>query len=186
MLHNVRRGSAVMLQYEHLTEDELLHVADEREQLTDEARLALDSELRRRSLSTSEIDTYKQKCANDNKADELRRAKRQVVHNVGLGKKFFGKTNCRRDPSGLFELCESTLWFVVLWFPVYPIATYTVRRDLERWMGKPFASTEIALGRHPRNWEMILFTWVKASAFVLALRLLFLIMLRHPAWLRHF
>jgi hypothetical protein len=173
-----------MLQYEHLTEDELLHVANEREQLTDEARLALDSELRRRNLSTPEINSYKQKCADDNKADELRRARRQVIHNGGLGKKFLGTTNCRRDPSGLFELCESTLWFVVLWFPVYPIATYTVRRDLERWMGKVFASSEIALERHPRNWEMILFTWVKASVFVLALRLLFLILLHHPEWLR--
>jgi hypothetical protein len=52
-------------------------------------------------------------------------------------------------------------------------------------MGKAFASTEIALERHPRNWEMILLTWAKASAFVLALRLLFLILLHHPEWLRH-
>jgi hypothetical protein len=161
-----------------------LHVADERGQLTDEARLALDSELRRRNLSTSEIDAYKRKCADDNAADELRRAKRQVIHNVGLGKRFFGKTNCCRDPSGLFELCESTLWFVVLWFPVYPIATYTVRRDLERWMGKAFASTEVALERRPRNWEMILLTWVKAAALVLAIRLIFLILLHYPEWLR--
>jgi hypothetical protein len=174
-----------MPQYEHLTEDELLHVADEREQLTDEARLALESELRRRSLSTSDINAYKQQLADDDKADKLRRARRQVVHNVGLGKKFLGMTNRRRDPSGLFELYESTLWFVVLWFPVYPIATYTVRRDLERWLGVAFASKEIALDRHPRNWEMILLTWVKASAFLLALRLMFLLLLHHPDWLQH-
>ena len=34
-----------MLRYQHLTEYELLHVADDSEQLTDEARLALESEL---------------------------------------------------------------------------------------------------------------------------------------------
>jgi hypothetical protein len=174
-----------MLQYEHLTEDDLLHVADEREQLTDEARLALESELRRRNLSTSDINAYKQQLADDDKADKLRHARRQVVYNVGLGKEFLGMTNRRRDTSGLFELYESTLWFVVLWFPVYPIATYTVRRDLERWLGVAFASNEIALDRHPRNWEMILLTWVKASAFVLALRLMFLLLLHHPDWLQH-
>jgi hypothetical protein len=115
-----------MLRYQHLMEDELLHVADESEQLTDEARLALESELRRRNLSTSEVNAYKRKAADDNEADQLRRARRQVIPNLGLGKKFLGKTNYRRDPSDLFELYESTLWFVVLWFPVYPIATYTV------------------------------------------------------------
>jgi hypothetical protein len=173
-----------MVQYQHLTEDELLHVADESEQLTDEARLALESELRRRNLSTSEVNAYKRKYADDNQADKLRRARRQVVPNLGLGKKFLGKTNRRRDPSDLFELYESTLWFVVLWFPVYPFATYTVRRDLERWLGMVFRSNEIALDRHPRNWAMILLTWVKASVFVLALRLMFLLVLQYPEWLK--
>ena len=45
----------MMLRYQQLTEDELLHIADEKEQLTDEARLALESELSRRNLSTSEV-----------------------------------------------------------------------------------------------------------------------------------
>src|SRR5215472_6758780 len=174
----------VTLRYEHLTEDELLHLADQAEQLTDEARLALDSELRRRNLSTSKIDADKRQCTDDNEADELHRARRQVIHNVGLGKRFLGKTNCRRDPSGPFALWESTLWFVVLWFPVYPIAMYTVRRDVDRLLGRADASNEIALERHPRNWEMILLTWVKAPAFLLAIRLLFLLLSHHPEWLK--
>lgn len=173
-----------MQQYQHLTEDELLRVADEKDLLTDEARLALESELTRRNLSTSEVNAYKRQCDDDNEADKLRRARRQVVPNLGLGKKFLGKTNRRRDPSDLFELSESTLWFVVLWFPVYPFATYTVRRDLERWLGMVFTSSEIALDHHPRNWGMILLTWVKASAFILALRLMFLLVLHHPEWVK--
>jgi hypothetical protein len=80
-----------MLRYQHLTEDELLHVADERDQLTDEARVALESELTRRNLSTSEVNAYKRQCADDNEADKLRRAKRQVIPNLGLGKKFLGR-----------------------------------------------------------------------------------------------
>jgi|SRR5579871_228998 len=170
-----------MEQYQDLTEDELLNLASEKEQLTDEARLALESELARRHLSEPEVNAYKRQCADDDEAEKLRRARRQTVR--GLGRKFMGKTNRRRDPSGLFELSESTLWLVVFWFPVYPIATYTVRRDLERWLGMTFPYDEIALERHPRDWEMILLTWVKASALVLGLRLMFLVMMHHPEWI---
>jgi hypothetical protein len=104
-----------MRRYQHLTEDELFELADEKEQLTDEARIALESELSRRNLSTAEVNAYKRQRADDNKADKLRRARRQVIPNLGLGKRFLGKrflgkTNCRRDPSDLFELYESTLW----------------------------------------------------------------------------
>jgi hypothetical protein len=33
-----------MAEYQHLTADELLHLAEDREQLTDEARLALEAD----------------------------------------------------------------------------------------------------------------------------------------------
>jgi len=172
-------------EYQHLTEDELLHLAEDREQLTDDARLALDAELSRRRLRPSDIEAYRIECEAADKAERLKRVARFYIHRVGLGKKFLGKTNRYRDPSGLFERYDTTLWFVILWVPIFPIATYTVRRDLERWWGGVSASDEIALERHPRNWEQILLTWVKASAVLLALRLTFLLLLRHPEWLRH-
>ena len=178
-------GSTQTADYQHLTADELLHLAEEREQLTQEARLALDGELSRRKLLPSDIDSYRAQRETADKAERLKRAVRSYIPNVGLGKKFLGKTNRRRGDGGLFEQYETTLWFVVLWFPVFPIATYTVRRDLERWLGITVASDEIAIERHPRRWEQILLTWVKAVLVVLALRLTFLSLLRHPEWLRH-
>ena len=78
------------------------------------------------------------------------------------------------------EEYDTTLWFAVLWFPVYPIATYTVRRDVERWLGIALASEPSSLQRHPRHWEQILPTWVKAAALLLAIRLTFLLLLRLP------
>src|SRR5579863_2457600 len=39
--------------------------------------------------------------------------------------------------------------------------------------------------RHPRNWEQILLTWVKAAAVLLAIRPTFLLLLRQPEWLTH-
>lgn len=109
----------------------------------------------------------------------------RYIPNLGLGTKFLGKTNRRRDTSGSFEQYDSTLWFVVLWFPIFPIATFTVKRDLERWMGFTASSDEVAIERQPRNWEQILLTWVKAALFVLAICFLFLSLLRHPEWLKH-
>jgi hypothetical protein len=172
-------------EYQHLTDDELLHLAEARDQLTDGARMSLETELSRRRLSSSDIDSYVIQGEAAEKAERLKRAVPSYIFNVGLGKKFFGKTKRRRDPSGLFEHYESTLWFVVFWLPVFPIASYTVRRDLQRWLGMTVASDAVAIERHPRDWEQILLTWVKAASLLLALRLAFLLMLRHPEWLRH-
>lgn len=172
-------------EYQHLTGDELLHLAEDREHLTDDARLALDAELSRRKLAPSDVDAYRTEREASEKAENLKRVARFYIHSVGLGKKFLGKSNHHRDPGGSFEHYDATLWFVVLWVPVFPIATYTVRRDLERWWGGLSASDEIGLERHPRNWEQILLTWVKASAVLLALRLTFLLMVQHPEWVRH-
>jgi hypothetical protein len=174
-----------MAEYQHLTADELLHLAEEREQLTDDARLALDGELNRRRLYSSDIDSYRIQREAVEKADKLKRAAPSYIHSVGLGKKFLGKANRHRDTQRLFEQYDTTLWFLVFWIPVFPIATYTVRRDLERWLGMLVASDPVAIERHPRNWEQILLTWVKAAAVLLALRLTFLLLLRHPEWLRH-
>jgi hypothetical protein len=168
-----------MAEYQHLTADELLHLAEEREQLTDDARLALDGELSRRNLAPSDMDSYRLQREAADKADKLKRAVRSYIPDVGLGKKFLGKSNRHRDPSGHFEQYDTTLWFVFLWVPVFPIASYTVQRDLERWLGMVFASDATALQRHPRNWEQILITRVKATAILLALRLAFPILLRH-------
>jgi hypothetical protein len=166
-----------MLGYQHLTEDELLNIAEDREHLTDEARMALDAELVRRKLSSSNVGSYRLQQETANKADELERAARKFIFPYGFGQMFFGKSNRQRDPSGLFEKYDSTLWFVVLWFPIFPMGTYTVRRNLTKWLGMGFTSDEVAIERRSRNWEQILLTWIKALALLFALRLAFLLSL---------
>jgi hypothetical protein len=160
--------------YQHLTDDELLHLAEDRDELTDDARFTLDAELSQRRLSSSDIDSYRTERLAVENAEKLKHAPRPLIPDVGLGKKFYGKTNRRRDPEGNFEQYAATLWFIVFWFPVFPIATYTVRREFERWWGGVSASEEIPIERHPRNWGQILLTWVKATALLFALRIAFL------------
>jgi hypothetical protein len=121
----------MLTEYQLLTDDELLHLAEERNQLADNARVAPNVEISRRRLSPPDLDSYQRQRAEADKADQLRRVTPQLLPAVGLGKKFLGKANRRRDPSGLFEHYETALWFIVLGFPVFPIASYTVRRELE-------------------------------------------------------
>jgi hypothetical protein len=173
-----------MLEYQRLSQDELLHLAEEKDQLTDEARLALDAELHRRKVTSSDVDFHRIEFDAADKADKLKRATPDLILYGGLGKRFLGKANRHRDPGRMFEQYETTLWFVVLWFPVFPIATFTVRRELERWLGMLVASDAVALDRHPRNWEQILLTWVKAASVLLAVRLAFIMLIRHPEWLK--
>ena len=185
LLDNVPSGLREMPEYQHLTDDELLHLGEEGDQLTEEARHELEAELGRRKLSSRDVDSYRLQREAAQESDELKRATPKFVHHSGVGQMFLGKTNRRRDPSGLFEQYDATLWFVVFWLPVFPIATYTVKRSLERWLGLAWAGGETAVERHSRNWEQILLTWVKAAALVLVLRLVFLLVVRHPDWLRH-
>ncbi len=124
-----------MPEYRHLTDDALLHLGEQKDQLTQEARVQLEGELSRRKLSPSDIGSYRELREATEKADELKRAAPLYVHHGGVGKRFFGKANRQRDPNGTFELYDATLWFVIFWFPVFPIATFKVRRDLERWLG---------------------------------------------------
>lgn len=145
----------------------------------------MESELRRRNLSTSEINAYKRQCADDNEDDKLRRARRQVIPNLGLGKKVPWEDKPTSGPERLLRTVRiDSLVCCSLVFP-FTLSLHTRCVVIwERWLGMVLASNEIALDRHPRNWEMILLTWVKASAFILAIRLLFLLLSHHPQWLR--
>jgi hypothetical protein len=166
-----------MPNYEHLTDDELLRVAEDRNDLTDDARVVLDSELRRGNLSSVDVDSYKTGRVAEERAEQLRRVNRFYIARAGFGMKFLGKTDRRPDPNGKAEYYIATLWFVVFWFPVFPVACYTVHHRFERWWGGDVASKEIAVERHPRNWQQILLTWVKA-ALVLMLLLVWIYLVR--------
>ncbi len=177
-----------MPEYQNLTNDEVLQIATEREQLTDEARMVLDSEPTRRKLSIRDI--HSQKIAYE-RAENLERARRQhkildgrSFQRSGIGFGFLGMRNLRLDASGNSEEYEATRWFCILWIPIFPIATFTVRRSLSHWKRLTFRSDPQIIARHPRNWEQILLTWVTTAAILLALRLVYLFLEFHPQIVR--
>jgi hypothetical protein len=80
-----------MPEYQDLTEEELLHLAGERQQLTDEARFRLDAELSRRGISRKQIEAY------ESESRTLREEEQRDVGNVTtsgrIGKHFYGRSN---------------------------------------------------------------------------------------------
>lgn len=167
-----------MPRYEDLNRDELLHVAAERDQLTHEAQMELDIELSLRNISAADVNSYRHECELAEHEDKVRAANRVIGPNFasrrGFGFKFLGRVNYHCDPSGRFEEYDSTEWFTAFWLPIFPVATFRVRRDRSRWLGITWKSGPQALERYPRNWNQILLTWIKTMGFLVALRLTYL------------
>jgi hypothetical protein len=177
-----------MPHHESLTDDEVLQIATEREQLTGYARMLLDLELARRQLSIKDVQSQKVAYERAEKRDRARLGHRILSQSTfsrpGFGINFLGKRNFCRDPAGHFEEYDATQWIAVFWLPIFPIATCTVHRTLSRWLGLSFKSDPQIIARHPRNWEQILLTWVKTAAVLLFLRLLLLFLKYHPGVLQ--
>ena len=145
--------------YQRLSDDEILQLAADRENLLEEARQVLDGELRRRGLTASSITDYQ--------ADVEQAEMRQQLGNLpfifpyGLGKRLFGKRARVVNAGSKWEEFDTTLWMVIFWVPIVPIATYRVRRPLRKTLiSNPLASYKfIAVSRRERDWRLILQTW---------------------------
>jgi hypothetical protein len=94
-------SAALSEQYRGLTDEELLRIAADRDNLTDLARLALDTELARRKLSDTQIKEF----VAENERLELREhAREQAAQDrerwywKGVGKMFYGRDNYAQDP----------------------------------------------------------------------------------------
>lgn len=157
-----------MPDYRHLTRDELLRLAHENADLTDEARLLLDAEFARRGLSNDDLRSFE-----DDQAAATTASQKEVreVSIRGIGKRLMGRTNYSHDPGLRIEEFDATLWVVLFWIPVVPLATYRIRRTFRRWWHICASDRYRVLERLPRNWEQILGTWIKAIAVLLLIRL---------------
>src|SRR5262249_10581732 len=104
--------------YSQLSRDQLLRVAPHREELTEEACLALAAELSRRKISLHDIASF----ASEEDAAVL--ADEKFVREVlfwGVGKKPSGRRNYVHDPRFRIEEFDRTLWFVLFFLPIFPL-----------------------------------------------------------------
>lgn len=157
----------MMPDYEHLTLDELLNVAKDRNDLTDEARMALDVEIAKRKVTTEEIESFARASATDARVEERRKERSRFFYET-RNKQFFGKKNRYVDPRRRIEEFDTTLWFVLL-IPLVPLASYRIRRLFSRWRALYAPSRLHVLETRPRDWEQIRLTWGKTAAIVVCI-----------------
>jgi hypothetical protein len=147
-------------------------------------RIELDIALSLRNISAAEVTSYRLECELAEHEDKVRAANRLsrpgFGSSRGFGFKFLGKMNYCCDPSGRFEEYDSTQWFTAFWLPIFPVATFKVRRDRSRWLGIPLKSAPQALERYPRNRNQIFVTWIKTTGLLLVLRLTYLLLAKFP------
>jgi hypothetical protein len=159
-----------MPNYEQLTLDELLNLAQDRNDLTDDARTALDLEIAKRKVTAEEMQSYARASIADARVKERRTERTRFFYET-RNKQFFGKKNRYVDPRHRIEEFDTTLWFVLL-IPLIPLASYRIRRLFSRWWMVCVPGKLHILETRPRDWQQIRLTWGKIAAFLVAIILI--------------
>jgi hypothetical protein len=155
-------------EYQTLDDDAILRIAADRENLLEEARQALDSELLRRKLTQSDIGQYQKHVERAEIEEQV--ASLPFLFPQGIGKRLFGKRSYASNPAERWEEFDTELWIVIFWIPLIPVATFRIRRMKEI---RPFGPWQnyrfTVISRRGRDWRLMLSTW---AWFLLAIMLL--------------
>ena len=165
-----------MPDYSNLSRDELINLAQERGQLTDEARADLNAELSSRGVTALEIKSYAQETIAQKRREES--ATRPKVFYEGKNKQLFGKKNLVSRRRRRVEEFDTTVWFV-LGIPLVPLYSCRVRRFSRRWWNLCWPVTIHVIATRPLDWEQIIGTWTKAAVVMAALLLVIFVYTRY-------
>jgi len=144
--------------YLHMTDDELLRLSGDLESLVPEAQNALRLELERRRLSSQEVLAQYHEEEKRHIAETSFDVSQQLLY--GFGKRLYGKAN--RVICGLEREYDTTLFGLVFYFPLIPLATFRISRDQ--------TSKQVrVLEKKPLRWSQICFIWLKAGLIAAAL-----------------
>ena len=153
-------------EYAARTDEDLLRLAIARQDLNLEARIALDGEMTRRGLSNERVSAFEHELAGREKAWALERANRLFgIYPHGFGPRRFCKWD-RRSDGAFREEFTTTVFFVFLYLPLFPVGTYRVWRNKE-W-GRPNVIEKL-----PLNWSQVLEVWAGMALVLLGLVIFF-------------
>ena len=155
-----------MPDYGKFSRDELLNLAQERDQLTDEARADLDAELSIRRVARTEIQSYARETISQKRREE-RDTRPKMFHDGRSNKKLFGKKNLVSHPRRRVEEFDTTVWFV-MGIPLVPLYSCRIRRFSRRWWNLCWPGTIHVLETRPRDWRQIFGTWSTAAVVTAA------------------
>ena len=136
---------------------ELARLWFDRESLLPEARDALQSEIKNRSL---DVEAACRRLANFDRADQ-RRERRKAFEGIPVGYQDFGRARLEnanraiRHEAGLEEF-DQTVFFFVLFFPLVPLAAYRVQYSDRR-------NHTRVLKQLPIQWKNVFQIWLKTA-----------------------
>ena len=117
-------------EYRHKADNELLRLALGPEQLTPEAYHALTAELASRGIgSDASLEAARQEVAKRKDENDRDLGTLGLVLPIGVGRMRFGKANRIYDPETGIERFKTTIFVVLLCFPLIPRGTYLVERN---------------------------------------------------------
>ncbi len=115
-------------EYKGKTDEELLQLALDSTALTPEANVVLSSQLALRGISADRLAAFR-------KEDDLRKEEESkqtgtlfIFHPYGIGHLRFGKADRIYDPITCLERFQTTVFIVLLWFPLIPTGTFLVEK----------------------------------------------------------
>jgi hypothetical protein len=148
--------------YRTLSDGELLRLRLEFDDLTENAQLAMEAELRARGLATQErMESFRAIDAERKRVRDIRdRGPGEFALWVpwGIGYMQFGKANRRRYADSKTQEYTTTTFFLFLWFPLIPIQTY---RILDHGWELDW------LERLPLDWSQVRSVWGRAVGLIL-------------------
>ena len=146
--------------YYSKSDDELLLICSEADELTPEAREALKAEMSRRGLTEREAADFRKEIEFE-KRREAKQKERQRL--MGNGRSWFGKANVVCQPVSNRERFETTFFITFIYLPVVPLGSYRIERLKRGWREKIILFEKLAL-----NWEQVLRAWVITGLVALA------------------
>jgi hypothetical protein len=164
-------------EYRNKTDKELLRLALSPDQLTSEAQVALTTELAGRgiggeaNLEAARREEEERKAENDRQLGTL-----GFVVPIGVGRMRFGKANRVHDPETDIERFKTTIFIVLLCFPLIPTGTYLVERN------RALPDKVTGLEKLPLDWEQVLKVWVVAAGSILGFIWLIKIITSDAVW----
>jgi hypothetical protein len=154
--------------YRKLNDNELLQLTLEFNDLTDGAQFALEAELRARNLPTPErmrkfVSLENETLIGKKAIQDGGPGRFRLWLPWGIGYMNFGKADRRRYVNSKTQEYTTTMFFLLLWFPLIPVKTYRV--EDRGWK-------LVWLERLPLDWRQVRRVWATAGGLILSFILL--------------
>ena len=149
--------------YSGKTDDELLRLELDSEQLDPEATIALKNELVKRNISGPERLEAFRISENERKREIAKNPGNLFLTHFGIGRWYFGKAARVRSPDGKWEQFRTTVFTLFFYFPLVPTGTYLVKKKCGFMAGKIAVVEKL-----PLDWRQVFTVWGVALASIVA------------------